>query len=741
MKTKILGLLILTAGCAPPEGAVGEGRQAERYDGSYRRTEPQMLSAGLGHACTVHQSDGKVYCWGENYSSQLGDGATAFFSAPVLASRVTTPMVAISAGGGHTCGLTTGGEVQCWGSNSSGQVGNGTTGGTVRDPASILTSVVDIAAGKAHTCALLASGVVKCWGANDHRQLGDGTTVSLRNVPVTVDLEDQTGHSMVDDIVDLTAGDYHTCALRADGSTLCWGERSAGQVGAAGAIYPSNTGSLEGVEAAGISAGGSHTCAVQADGTVWCVGNNTYAQLGIATTDNAAHFYPSQVLKWNTEPLTDVVSVSAGFEHTCALVKGGTIYCWGRNQWGQIGYNATNTPFDRAVRFTDIDDAVAVDAGKDFTCVVRANNAVSCWGRNNTAQLGGGFSTTYNVNPLSVNVGRDHGVLDIDLGWWHVCQRNADGTADCWGLNQDGQLGNGTTDPSTSPTQVSNLSNVVAIATGGDHSCALRADNTVSCWGNDWSGAVGDGNTSGVRTSPTPVIGLSDAVSIDAGAIHTCVVTLSGLVKCWGSDSDAQLGDGLGTIPGRVVTVSGLTNAFAVSTGEFHTCALHAGGISCWGRNTYGQVGVSGAGDQHTPQAVGQLLGGESAIAAGGNHTCALTSGGQVECWGRGDSGQLGDGYLMPAGQFSSHPVTATITNAVAIAAGSRHTCAIKANGTLHCWGDNSHGQLGLTGGARSVPTLVPVGANGTKVVAVAAAVDATCVLTDANEVICYGNI
>ena len=592
-------------------------------------------------------------------------------------------------------------------------------------------NVVKLAVGNGHSCALLANGGVKCWGQNDHHQVtsANGNVTS----PLAVSVMTQTNLEMMHDIIDVSAGSYHTCALRSDGTTLCWGEGAQGQLGVAGAIYPANSGSLEGVDAVHISANGSHTCAVAANGTAWCVGSNTMGQLGIGSHDGTPHHYPSQVTKSNGTALTGVISLSAGYDHNCALVQGGQVYCWGASDQGQTGGAASITLKTRATLVAGITDAISVVAGQEYTCVQRVSGSVTCFGRNDSAQLGSGVNTPSVASGVTPALPSDHGALQLDAGWYHTCQRGNDGTVQCEGINGYGQLGDGSFNDHAAPAPVRNLTSAVAVVTGAVHSCALLSNHTVQCWGYDWWGALGDGNTSGSRTAPWPVTGLNDALSIDAGLAHTCVITIGGLIKCWGHDDQGQLGDGIGQVSG-IATVSGISDAYAVAAGSNHTCALSAAGLSCWGQNDYGQVGVTPNGNEYSPRAVTQLLGGEVALAGGLYHTCALTDGGQVECWGRGDGGQLGDGGFHSS---STHPLTATLEGASAIAAGDEHSCAMTSDGSLYCWGKNDCGQLGLPGtSARPLPTLVPVGA---KIVALAATGWRTCVLTDSGSTLCYG--
>ena len=360
--------------------------------------------------------------------------------------------------------LQTGGQVRCWGSNYYGQLGNLEIIGNSYTPVpvwnvgsssseNLLTDVAALTAGGSHTCALLASGEVRCWGRNEiFGQLGNGSTASS-NTPVAV--------NELTDVVALTAGSEHTCALLASGEVRCWG-RNYGTM-------PVAVNGLTDVVA--LAAGRWHTCALLASGEVRCWGDNGYGQLGDGSiTDRST---PVAV-----NGLTDVVALTGGLYHTCALLASGELRCWGNNYYGQLGDGST-TQSSTPVAVNELTDVVALTAGSEHTCALLVSGEVRCWGKNDYGQLGDG-SKTDRTTPVAVNELTD--VVALTAGSEHTCALLASGGVRCWGYNGYGQLGDGSTTQSSTPVPVWNvgsssnenlLTDVVALTAGGYHTCAI----------------------------------------------------------------------------------------------------------------------------------------------------------------------------------------------------------------------------------------------------------------------------
>lgn len=338
--------------------------------------------------------------------------------------------------------------------------------------------------------------------------------------------------------------------------------------------------------------------------------------------------------------------------------------------------------------------ATAVTAGDHHTCALTTAGGLRCWGHNENGQLGHGSG--YQGSTLVDVSGLTSGVAAVSLAARHSCALTSAGGVMCWGLNNHGQLGNGTTTSRSTPVNVSGLaSGVAAIATGGARSCALTTAGGVKCWGGNVSGELGDGTATN-RSTPVDVIGLTSGVAaITAGSRHTCALTTAGGVKCWGVHHGGRLGDGTETSSSTPVDVSGLTSGVvAISAGSDHTCALTTtGGVKCWGSNSDRKLGDGTWTSRPTPVDVSELTSGVAAIAAGFSHTCALTITGGMKCWGANRDGNLGDGTTSTSSPIVD--VSGLTSGVAAITAGWGHTCALTTTGGVKCWGDNSYWQLG----------------------------------------------
>ena len=592
-------------------------------------SEAVSITAGSNHTCAV-RANGSVSCWGSNSAGALGNGG-ADNATHALAREVAglTDIIGVAAGGDHTCALRANGQVRCWGENTHGQVGDGTIAAT-RPPTTVqgLGGVIALALGDEFSCARRADGDVRCWGRGDFGQLGDlGTTdqptqdsvIASRSCGVS-----GCTFPPLADATDIAAGFQHACALQADDRIRCWGANTFGQLGDGDTnplpnpqslLYsmPTVVGSAGTIGGRSIAAQLAETCARRADGTAAC--------------------WDSTLTPAAVSGFTRTLTVAPGTSHKCALRADGLVQCVGRNQFGQIG-NGAGGPFSADVSdpaqglVSGLTDVASIASGQDFTCALRVTGSVRCWGRNSFGQLGndptpGGFSATrFEASPVSVQGLGD--AIAIAAGREHACAVRVGGTVICWGFNVFGQVGTaGTNTVVTTPFEIPSTSTgaVVAIAAGPDHTCAVLVDGTARCWGKNDIGQLGNGATTftagfiTANPTPTTVVGLADVVALATGGSggsqttrsndFTCARRVGGTVQCWGANGAGQLGD------------NGTTARSSPQTTVVRHIATSINGI---------------------PITLSLALSGVTAISAGNVDGCALLASGQPFCWGSGST-------------------------------------------------------------------------------------------------------
>ena len=336
--------------------------------------------------------------------------------------------------------------------------------------------------------------------------------------------------------------------------------------------------------------------------------------------------------------------------------------CWGENQYGQLGDGGTG---DKHIPvWVDLGTdrtAVAITAGYRHTCAILDNGSVSCWGRGNFGQLGNGGTSQQTSPTLTSSLGTGRTAVAISAGYYHTCVILDNGLVSCWGFGISGRLGNGGTSQQNSPTLTSSLGTgrtAVAISVGQFHSCVILDSGSVSCWGSGSDGQLGNGGTS-QQNSPTLTSSLGTgrtAVAISAGDIHTCAILDNGSASCWGAGSKGRLGNGGTSQQNSPTLTSSLgtgRTAVAISGGAKHTCAiLDSGSVSCWGIGGDGQLGDGGTSDQNSPTLTSSLGTGRTAVALenGFAHACAILDDASMKCWGNDNNQQLGNGATGSTG-------------------------------------------------------------------------------------------
>ncbi|HEU4349240.1 MAG TPA: hypothetical protein VFR35_15805 [Actinoplanes sp.] len=583
------------------------------------------VATGDAHTCGV-QTDTTLWCWGYNADGRLGIGSTTNHPSP---RQVTTPAstgwASVTTGNGFTCATRTDATLYCFGLNTSGELGNGTTTSPQLTPAQVTTPSAtgwaSVSAGTAHACGLRADQSLYCWGDGDYYKLGQGTTTTDSSTPLAV----AGSWSAV------SAGADHTCAIKANGTLYCWGAGGSGRLGSndtANVGSPNKVGNANTWQS--VSGGAAHTCGTRDDGTLWCWGNNGYGQVGV--NDTTSRTTPVQVGTGTTWASLGRGSIP---NHSCATKADGTLWCWGDP--GVVRYTAQAVGTDTTWRSTAVGDR--------FTCGVQSAGSLWCWGVNTHGQLGLG-DTAY--RPAMVRVGTASTWKQVTAGQAHTCAVGTDTTLWCWGNNADGQLGLGNTTSTTVPAQLSAPSSTgwAAVAAGPRTTCATRTDGTLHCWGNNTYGQIGQGNVVTPRSSPLPVVTPAAAgwATVHPGDRHTCAVRTDRTLYCWGEGANGRLGQGNTTQSSTPLPVPG-SSWWIVAAGQSHTCAIKTNGtLWCWGAGGNGRLGLGDTADSTSPAQVSGAQITWRLVTAGTLQSCAVRMDSTVWCWGGNGAGELGLG-------------------------------------------------------------------------------------------------
>lgn len=655
-----------------------------------------------------------------------------------------------------------------------------------RAPASDL-----FAAGWSHQCAIDA-GDLRCWGGNTHGQLGYGDTID-RSDPGQVDVVDIGGKAVA-----VSAGQWHTCAVRDDGAVLCWGLGLDGRLGYGTGTdtigddeTPAAVGAIDlGRAAINVTAGYRHTCATLDNGRIRCWGSNENGRLGnlaseaIGDDETPASMPPVEIGD-------QAIDVDAGDRITCAVLANGLVRCWGMTFFN-IGFiSACDDDPDQTwhgdfctmgigddehpvsvdtIPIPQPDSgparvggrrAVAVSVGNVHACALLDDGRVACWGRGWHGQLGNGARE--NVDPHeggATVVLLDVNATSVSAGHEYTCASLSNGVSRCWGSAHNGgaHLGNGATSdvflPQSVPAVAALVTKSVAVAVGGHRSCSRGVGGETTCWGTGASG------TSTLVTD-------THVTQVTAGDDHTCALSSDGSVRCWGRNDAGQLGLGHTQTIGDdeaaaappAVQLGGV--AKMISAGDDHTCAVMGNGdVRCWGAGADGRLGYGNTDaigdDEHPAQAGVVKLGATGravSVAAGGPHTCAVLDNGDVRCWGRAAEGQLGYGNTTPVGSGPSYlPKDAGSVplgghhRARVLTAGHQHTCAVLSNGRAQCWGRGDDGRLGYGSQAwigdnetLSTKATIQLGSD-REVISISAGFAHTCAILDNGYVRCFGD-
>jgi trimeric autotransporter adhesin len=370
----------------------------------------------------------------------------------------------------------------------------------------------------------------------------------------------------------------------------------------------------------------------------------------------------------NAAAMTGFTQVAVGTSFTCAVKSDQTVWCWGLNSSGQLG-DGTTTNRNRPVQVSGLTGVTAVDNQSDFACAVKSDQTVWCWGNGGFGQLGNGAtvnaSTPVQASGLS-------GVVQVSVGYGHACAVLSDGTVRCWGWNVNHMLGNGTTTSSSTPISVSGITTATQIQAGAWNNCVLLSDGTITCWG-DRNGFRGDGGASGSSTKSSPT-GISGATMLsNAHGQHICATLSDQTVKCWGYNDHGQVGDNSSVNRNTPVVIAELAGVIGISSANHTSCAIKADQtVLCWGWGSWNQLGNGSSADKFVPTAVPNVAG-ATQVSAGYTHTCVLLADTSIQCWGRNQSGEIGNGITGPGQVYATAvmapPVTLAAPSTIAVTA------------------------------------------------------------------------
>ncbi len=448
----------------------------------------------------------------------------------------------------------------------------------------------------------------------------------------------------------------------------------------------------------------SHSLAILQDRNLWSFGNNTFSKLGNGRISGQTAV-PTPVVN-----LDEVTAAGASESHSVALRNDGTVWSWGRNNLGQLGRDdSINGDGHIPNPVPGLSDIVGLSLGRNHTLALKNDGTVWAWGDNTRGQIGNGVAS---VQPVAVPF-QIPGLTNIRLvaaGSLHSLAVGNDGIVWAWGDNTQGQLGQGATGilPGKTPVQVPNLTGIVDAAAGNDHSITVRSDGSIWIWGMNDQGVLGVGSGAAAVAKPTAVPGVSQAVSVSAGGGTSYAVLLDGSAMAWGYNSDGQCGLGTQTASTPTPTlIPSLNSIAAVAAGKMHALAVRDDGtVLSWGSNQFGQLGNGQGNNYNVPIQVPNFTD-VTAVAIGPSHIVALRGDGTVWTWGDNTKGQLGNGVVLPGAVATPFQVPG-LSGITAVAASSRNSYAVKDDGTVWAWGDNSSGQMGQ-GGSSATPTTSPV--------------------------------
>jgi len=692
-------------------GQLGDGTNTDRsapvsVDSSNTYSQ---VSVAETHTCAIMKVDvgnnppgsSILKCWGQNNSGKLGDGTGVNRNVPTSVD-VGTPTAqnqyrSVAAFGANTCGVTVDDQLRCWG--SANRIGDpGITSDTMV-PTGINTSVSYqmVHARYSNACAITSVGELRCWGLNTSGSLGVGDAVTKTSPTV---VSSGTAFSKV------FVGVRNSCAITSSGSLRCWG--SGGYVGDGTSTQRNSPVTIDsGVNYSQVSVGDKTRCGVTTSGALKCWGQGLAGDglMRISGGLSPQLIETGRSFSWVSLGFPDGSVV--GYPTHCAISSPDSLLrCWGGNLWGSHGNGVRAqahqpTQLDHGASFSSL------DAGPSQTCGVTSSGDGLCWGYSGRGDgTPVALNATSYLRPVPARLDFLEGMTTVQSGNAFGCSLGVSGSLYCWGYNNNlGTVGNGNTGSDNERIQrVGGTETFTALSVGWVHSCALTTSGSVKCWGRNGTSQLGTGTAESHLTVPTAVSGEGTYSQVAVGSLHTCAILTTGKLQCWGG----WIANGQGANAAVPTDVGTETDYTFVSAGDGFTCAIRSGGaLYCWGYGDSGKLGAAGAPLSNISPLLIDSGTSYQRVSLGQHHACGITSLGVLKCWGRGEHGRLG------TGTSSNQSTPVVIDSGVSysnVSAGDRHTCATTtaAHGSVtRCWGDGESGQLGLGGGLPTFPLPV----------------------------------
>ena len=566
----------------------------------------------------------------------------------VLGSCSVTFAKRIATGGDHNLVIKADGSLWAWGNNYYGQLGNGESGSEKghASPVKILDSVAQVAAGENYTLAITTEGSLWAWGVNNYGQLGNGDSGygKKQTFPVKI----------MDGVTQVAAGLHHTLVIKNDGSLWAWGSNSNGQLGD-GTTEKKTTPVkiMDGV--VHVAAGDYHTLAIKTDGSLWAWGHNYYLGILVDGTDSRT-VSPVNIYK-------GVVEVDAYSINTLFLTSDGDIFAFGDNTYGQLGSEITDSNKPVKVPLNDI--AINIATGGNTSFAITDSNNLYGWGADGNCEIGDKDRKSKTLpmlvgafTQIAIGSGTNSIALKDTILWE-------------WGSN--------CSDPGylrSKPTKTQ--TGYISISAGYKRIFGIKGDHSLWAWGDNSNGCLGTGN---IDFQKDPVKIMEDVAQVVAGDNHTLAIKIDGSFWAWGDNYEGQLGNGQSGMGKRELSpVKIMEGVSQAATGTYYSLALKTdGSLWFWGNDEW-----------IIPE---KIMDDVNQIAGGDKHFFAIKTDGSLWAWGDNYYGQLGNGES--GSEKRQYPPIKILDGVTKVAAGTKHTLAIKSDGSLWAWGSNSHGQLG----------------------------------------------